>query len=81
MELLTLKPKHTTGTVEIEVVALDDSGVSIACTAQLTKDLSDIHALAWDEQAIVTEELLAFVRSGVRDYLKANQSALAEILK
>jgi hypothetical protein len=81
MELLTLKPKHTTGTVEIEVVALDDSGVSIACTAQLTKDLSDIHALAWDEQAIVTEELLAFVRAGVRDYLKANQSALAEILK
>jgi hypothetical protein len=81
MELLTLKPKHTTGTVDIEVVALDDSGVSIACTAQLTPDLSDIHALAWEEKAIVTEELLAFVRSGVRDYIKANQSTLADLAK
>ena len=81
MEILTLKPKPTKDAPAIDVVALDDSGVSIACTALLTRDLSDIHALDWDENAIVTEELLAFVRSGVRDYVKTNQSTLANIAK
>ena len=81
MELLTLKPKHATDAVEIDVVVLDDAGVSVACTAQLTKDASDIHALAWDEKAIVTEELLAFVRSEVRGYIKVNEATLADMRK
>jgi hypothetical protein len=81
MELLTLKPLRHQDTIEIEVVALDDSGVTLTCMAQLTKDLSDIHTLAWDNQTTVTEELLAFVRSEVSDYLKANQAKLAGMVQ
>ncbi|HXK20980.1 MAG TPA: hypothetical protein VNG33_24385 [Polyangiaceae bacterium] len=77
MELLTLKAKHTAGTVDVDVVALDDAGVSVACTAQLTKDLRHIHTLVYDEAATVTEELLAFVRAEVSDYIEAHQAELA----
>lgn len=81
MELLTLKPLRHEDTIEIEVVALDDAGMTITGTAQLTKDLSQIHTMAWNDQTTVTEELLAFVRSAVGDYLKANQATLASMLK
>ena len=81
MELLTLKPLRHQDTLDVEVVALDDSGVTLTCTAQLTKDLSDIHTVAWDDKTTVTEELLAFVRSEVRRYLEANQAKLGEMLK
>jgi hypothetical protein len=81
MELLTLKPLRHQDAIDIEVVALDDSGVTLTCTAQLTKNLSEIHTLAWDDQTTVTEELLAFVRSEVRGYLEANQATLGEMLK
>jgi hypothetical protein len=81
MELLTLKPLRHKDSIDIEVVALDDSGVTLTCTAQLTKNLSEIHTLAWDDKTTVTEELLAFVRSEVSAYLEANQAQLGEILK
>jgi hypothetical protein len=81
MELLTLKPLRHQDTIELEVVALDDAGVTSTCIAQLTKDLSNAQTIAWDDKTTVTEELLAFVRSEVSDYLKTNQAKLAEMLK
>lgn len=80
MELLTLKPLRHQDTIEIEVVALDDSGVTSTCVAQLTQDLSQIQTIAWDDKTTVTEELLAFARSEVGEYLKANQAKLAGML-
>lgn len=80
MQILTLKPLHNAGTIDIDVVALDDSGATVTCTAQLLTDLSEIRAVTWEESAIVTEELLALVRSEVSDYIKANQAELAKML-
>jgi hypothetical protein len=81
MEILTLKPLRHQDTIEIEVVALDDSGVTVTCTAHLTKDLTEIHTVAYDEKATVTEDLLAAVRAKTGEYVKANHAALAEMLK
>jgi hypothetical protein len=81
MELLTLKPKYTTGTIDIDVVALDDAGVTVSCTAQLTKDLSNIQTVAYDDSTTVTEDLLAFVRAEVTDYIKAHAAELAAMLQ
>ena len=81
MELLTVKPLRHHDTIDLEVVALDDSGVTITCTAQLTKDLSELHTLAWDDKTTVTEELLAFIRSEVGAYVRAHQAELTDVLK
>jgi hypothetical protein len=81
MELLTLKPLRHQDTIELEVVALDDAGVTITGTAQLTEDLSQIHTLAWDDKTTVTEELLAFARAQVGEYLAANHAKLGDMLK
>ena len=80
MEILTLKPLRHQDTIEVQVVALDDSGATVSCTAQLTEDLSDIHTVAYDEKATVTAEMLALVRAEVGDYIKTHGTDLAAML-
>jgi transposase-like protein len=79
MELLTLKPLRHDDTMDLEVVALDDSGVTVTYTVQLTKDLSDILSVSPDERSPMTSDLIDFVRAEARAYLKANGAELARM--
>ncbi len=81
MELLTLKPLRYDGTIDLEVVALDDSGVTVTYTAQLTQDLSDILSVAPDDKSPMTSDLIDFVRAKAREYISANGAELAAMLK
>lgn len=81
MELLTLKPLRHDDTMDLEVVALDDSGVTVTYTVQLTKDLSDILSVSPDERSPMTSDLIDFVRAEARAYLKANGAELARMPK
>jgi hypothetical protein len=81
MQIKTFRPMQHDGMIDIEVIAVDEAGATVTCSAQLTKDLSDIHAVSWDDKSVVTEALLAFVRGEVRAYVKENQAKLADSLK
>jgi hypothetical protein len=81
MELLTLKPLRHGDSIDLEVVALDDSGVTVTYTAQLTKDLSDILSVSPDEASPMTSDLIDFVRAEARAYIKSNGAGLAGMLK
>jgi hypothetical protein len=80
MELLTLKPLRHQDTIDIDLVALDDSGATLTCTVQLTKDLSDILSVVPDEGTPMTEALLEFARAKVREHLKTHATELAAML-
>jgi len=81
MELLTLKPLRHHDSIDLEVVALDDSGVTVTYTVQLTKDLSDILSVSPDEASPMTSELIDFVRAEARAYIKSNGAELAGLVK
>jgi hypothetical protein len=81
MDLLTLKPLRHDDNIDLEVVALDDSGVTVTYTVQLTKDLSDILSVSPDDASPMTNDLIDFVRAEARAYIKANSSELAGMLK
>jgi hypothetical protein len=81
MELLTLKPLRHADSIDLEVVALDDSGVTVTYTAQLTKDLSDILSVSPDEASPMTSDLIDFVRAQARAYIESNRAQLAGMLK
>lgn len=81
MELLTLKPLRHDDNIDLQVVALDDSGVTVTYTAQLTKDLSDILSVSPDEASPMTSDLIDFVRSEARRYIASNAVELAGMLK
>ena len=81
MELLTLKPLRHGDSIDLEVVALDDSGVTVTYTAQLTKDLSDILSVSPDEASPMTSDLIDFVRAQARAYIESNGAQLAGMLK
>ena len=81
MELLTLKPLRHDDSIDLEVVALDDSGVTVTYTVQLTKDLSDILSVSPDEASPMTSELIDFVRAEARAYIKSNGAELAGLVK
>jgi hypothetical protein len=81
MDLLTLKPLRHDDNIDLEVVALDDSGVTVTYTVQLTKDLSDILSVSPDDASPMTNELIDFVRAEARAYIKANGAELAGMLK
>ena len=81
MELLTLKPLRHDDSIDLEVVALDDSGVTVTYTVQLTKDLSDILSVSPDEASPMTSDLIDFVRAEARAYIKSNGAELAGMLK
>jgi hypothetical protein len=81
MELLTLKPLRHGDAIDLEVVALNDSGATVTYTAHLTNDLSDILSVSPDDRSPMTSELIDFVRAEARAYLKANGAELAAMLK
>jgi hypothetical protein len=81
MELLALKPLRHGDAIDLEVVALDDTGATVTYTAQLTNDLSDILSVAPDDRSPMTSDLLDFVRAEARAYLKAHGAELAGMLK
>ena len=81
MELLTLKPLRHDASIDLEVVALDDSGVTVTYTVQLTKDLSDILSVNPDEASPMTNDLIDFVRAEARAYIESNGAELAGMLK
>ena len=81
MELLTLKPLRHADSIDLEVVALDDSGVTVTYTAQLTQDLSDILSVSPDEASPMTSDLIDFVRAEARAYIASNGAELAGMLK
>ena len=63
------------------MVALDDSGVTVTYTVQLTKDLSDILSVNPDEASPMTSDLIDFVRAEARAYIESNVAELAGMLK
>lgn len=81
MELLTLKPLRHGDAIDLEVVALDDSGATVTYTVQLTNDLSDILSVSPDHRSPMTSDLIDFVRAEARAYLKSNTAELAGMLK
>jgi hypothetical protein len=81
MELLTLKPLRHDDSIDLEVVALDDSGVTVTYSVQLTKDLSDILSVNPDEASPMTSDLIDFVRAEARAYIASNGAELAGMLK
>jgi hypothetical protein len=81
MELLTLKPLRHGDAIDLEVVALDDSGATVTYMAQLTKDLGDILSVSPDDASPMTSDLIDFVRAEARSYIKANAAELAGMLK
>ena len=81
MELLTLKPLRHGDAIDLEVVALDDSGATVTYTVQLTKDVSDILSVSPDEASPMTSDLIEFVRAEARVYLTAKGAELAAMLK
>ena len=80
MELLTLKPLRHQDSIDIDLVALDDSGATLTCTVQLTKDLSDILSVVPDDSTPMTEALLDFARATVREHIKTHGAELAALL-
>jgi hypothetical protein len=80
MELLTLKPLRHGDAIDLEVVALDDSGATVTYTVQLTNDLTDILSVSPDQRSPMTSDLIDFVRAEARAYLKANGAELAGML-
>ncbi len=81
MELLTLKAARHGDSIDLEVVALDDSGVTVTYSAQLTKDLSDILSVSPDDASPMTSDLIDFVRAEARAFIKTNGPELAGMLK
>ena len=81
MEVLTLKPLRHDDAVDLEMVALDDSGATVTYTVQLTKDLGDILSVSPDDTSPMTSDLIDFVRAEARAYIKANGAELASVLK
>lgn len=81
MELLTLKPLRHDDSIDLEVVALDDSGVTVTYTVQLTKDLSDILSVNPDDASPMTSDLIDFVRAEARAYIASSGAELAGMLK